>query len=410
MSDAAPKLRGEIDAAPASRDGDAFYILYDRSGVSPSRLLLSPLGLLIAGRLDGAASVLEISDNLGRETPGGASCREIESVVRALDDALFLEGARFQDFSAQAERDFLSAPSRPPGLAGSAYSADPIRLAETLNRVMDEAPAPEEAPGRPRRPPRGMIIPHLDYPRGAPGYGQAYRLLAGAPKPPVVVVLGTAHAGLRERFALCDKDFDTPLGRVRVDRDLLARLRLAASPHGDPDREALAHRSEHSVELQAVWLRHIYGEDLAIVPLLVSPVGEFLNGGRPPAEAETEPMFRAVAECLGGAAESGEALLLASADLAHVGPRFGDRREAAGQFLTEVEEADRGYLRAAAAGAVPGLANLAAHGDRYRVCGSACIFVLGLALPGARATLLGYHQAVTPEMREAVAYAAVCFE
>jgi predicted class III extradiol MEMO1 family dioxygenase len=164
------------------------------------------------------------------------------------------------------------------------------------------------------------------------------------------------------------------------------------------------------VELQVVWLQHVYGCDVAIVPLLASPIGEFLNGGRPPAEAETEPKFRAVAECLGGAADSGGVMLLASADLAHVGPRFGDRQEVAGRFMAEVEEADRDYLRAVAAGPAQGLSRLAEHGDPHRICGSACIFALGMALPGARTALLGYHQAITPEMHEAVTYAAMCFE
>ncbi|MCL2001414.1 MAG: hypothetical protein FWG74_08280, partial [Planctomycetes bacterium] len=66
VPDAFPILRGEIDATPAARAGETFYILYDRGGLSPSRLLLSPLGLLIAGRLDGTASVLDISDLLSR--------------------------------------------------------------------------------------------------------------------------------------------------------------------------------------------------------------------------------------------------------------------------------------------------------------------------------------------------------
>ncbi|MDR1534962.1 MAG: AmmeMemoRadiSam system protein B [Planctomycetota bacterium] len=407
MLDAAPKLRQEIDAAPARRDGETFYILHDRSGASPSRLLLSTLGLLIAGRLDGASSILEISDDLSREVPGGVGCREVEAVVRALDEALFLAGARFQDFAAQAERDFLASPNRPSGLAGSAYPENPLRLAGALDAILAAAPAPEE-PAAGNRPPRGMLVPHLDYPRGAPGYGQAYRLLAGLPKPRAVAIIGTSHVPLRERFTVCDKPFETPLGRAGIDRDLVERLRKAASPHGDLDREVLAHRGEHSVELQVVWLQHIYGEGIAIVPLLAAPVNECLGEAGAPAKMARDPAFRAVAACLGEAADAGETLILASADLSHVGPRFGDSGEAAGRLLAEVEEADRKYL-GAAADAGKGLACLAGLGDRHRVCGSASIFALGLALPGARTRLLGYHQAVTPELSEAVTYAAMAF-
>ena len=408
MADASPRLRGEIDAAPASRDGETYYILYDRAGVSATRLLLSPMGLLIAGRLDGASSVLEISDNLSREFDGVA-CSEVERIVEALDEALFLDGPRFQDYEAQAARDFRAAPARAPGSAGSAYSDDPAELRRELDRMLAEAPPPEESAGPAASHPTGIIVPHLDFLRGAPGYGQAYRLLAAAPPPRTVVVIGTAHIPLHERFSLCDKDFDTPLGRVGVDAELAGRIRRSLRRHADVDRDFLAHRGEHSVELQAVWLRRVYGSEVRIVPLLASSVGEFLDGERDPLEAAGEPAFAALADCLSEAVAGGGVMVMASADLAHVGPRFGDDREITNQFLSEVEEVDRDYLEAAGEGAVAGLESLARHGDRHHVCGSACIFAMGLALPGAKARLLGYHQAVTPEMRQAVTYAAMVF-
>ncbi len=409
--DAFPRLRGEIDAAPASRDGETFYILYDRGGITSCRLLMSPLGLLIAGRLDGTASVLDISDRLSRELGGGGvSCSEVEKIVSALDEALFLDGIRFQDFQAQAARDFRAAPARSAGSAGSAYADDRAVLSADLDRMLREAPPPEEAPVARNAHPRGIVVPHLDFLRGSAGYGQCYRFLAGAPAPRTVVVLGTAHMPLHERFSLCDKDFETPLGRVPVDGDLIGRLRRAGGGRVDLDRDLLVHRGEHSIELQAVWLRHVYGPDVRIVPLLAGSLGEFLDGERPVREAAAEPAIRAVTECLAEAVAGGGVMIMASADLAHVGPRFGDPEEVTNRFLAGVEEVDREYLRAVAAGPVAGLESLAGHGDRHHVCGAACIFALGMALPGARAKLLGYHQAVTPEMRQAVTYAAMLFE
>ena len=407
MPDAYPRLRGEIDAAPALRDGETYYILYDRAGVAPSRLLVSPMGLLIAGLLDGASSVLDISDTLNREYGGGAACREVEKIIAALDESLFLDGSRFQDFQAQAARDFRAASVRRPGSAGSAYDSDPEALRAELDRMLAEAPPPEEkaAPGAAF--PRGVVAPHLDYMRGAAGYGQVYRHLAALPPPRTVVVIGTAHVPLHERISLCEKDFETPLGTVSVNRYLAGRIRRALAPCADVDRDVLAHRGEHSIELQAVWLRHVYGDSVAIVPLLAASVGEFLDGDREPAEAPGDPAFHRLADCLAEAVGEGGVMIMASADLAHVGPRFGDSAEVSHSFLAEVEEVDREYLEALAAGPVAGLESLAAHGDRHHVCGSACIFALGLALPGARPRLLGYHQAVTPEMRQAVSYAAM---
>lgn len=409
MPDAFPKLRDGIDAAPANRDGETFYILYDRAGVTASRLLVSPLGLLIAGRLDGSASVLEVSDNLSQEFGGAIACSEVEKIVDALDEALFLDGDRFEDYQAQAERDFQASPLRPAGSAGSAYAADPVKLAAELDRMLLEAPPPEEPVVGLRDHPRGMIVPHLDFARGAPGYGQAYRLLAGLPAPRTVVVLGTAHVPLYERFALCDKDFDTPMGALPVDRDLASRLRHATVAHMDVDKDILAHRGEHSVELQVVWLRHIYGEKVRILPLLAGSLGEFLDGGRLPEAAAEETEIRAVAGCLADAVRDGGVMVMASADLAHIGPRFGDDREVTNGFLAEVEELDRAYLAALGEGPLVGLETLASHGDSCHICGTASIFTLGMAVPDARTSLLGYHQAVNPEMWQAVTYASMVF-
>lgn len=410
MPNAYPRLRGEIDAAPAQRDGETYYILYDRAGITASRLLVSPMGLLIAGRLDGSSSILEVADHLSREYGGAVACQEVERIVDALDEALFLEGSRFQDYQAQAARDFRAAPVRLPGSAGSAYEDDPVRLAAELDRMLEEAPQPEEAAGKREGFPRGVIVPHIDYMRGAAGYGQCYRLLAGLPAPRTVVVVGTAHVPLHGRFSLCEKDFATPLGTVRVDRELTGEIRRALAAHDDPDPDLLAHRGEHSIELQAVWLRHIYGDSVGIVPVLAASVGEFLDGDREPGEAPREAVFHRLSACLAEAVAGGGVMLMASADLAHVGPRFGDDREITNGFLAEVEEADRDYLEAVAMDPVSGLESLAAHGDRHHVCGSACIFTVGMALPGAKARLLGYHQAVTPEMRQAVTFAAMALE
>lgn len=412
MANAYPVLRADIDAAPAERDGEMFYILYDRAGVTGARLLLSPLGLLIAGRMDGTASVLDITDVLGRELDSPVACGEVERVVRALEDAYFLEGPRFQDYQAQVARDFRQAPMREASSAGSAYPAEAGELAADLKKMMADAPPPEDALPRNGLHPRGVVVPHIDFMRGGPGYGQVYGALSRLSRPETVVVIGTAHTPLNEMYSLCEKGFDTPMGPVHVDGELCARVRKALG--AGSERDVLAHRGEHSIELQAVWLRQVYGEGVRIVPILAGSLGGYVEGKGlgegDPGDVASIPEVRRLSECLAEAVEGGGVMLMASADLSHVGPRFGDDREVTNQFLSEVEESDREYLEAVARGPVAGLECLAGHGDRYHVCGSACIFALGMALRGAGVHLLGYHQAVTPEMRQAVTFAAMCFE
>lgn len=410
IPDAFPRLRSEIDAAPANRDGETYYILYDRSGIAAARLLVSPLGLLVAGRLDGSASVLDVADALNRELRDGEiTCSDVEQIIGALDEALFLVGDRFQDYQAQAARDFHASPVRQPCSAGSAYDDDHAALAASLDRMLAEAPPVEESGGAPDAFPRGVVSPHIDFLRGAPGYGQLYRHLAARPAPRTVVIIGTAHTPLAARFSLCEKDFVTPLGPLPLDRDLAARIRRAVEPGPDPDGDLLAHRGEHSIELQAVWLRHVYGENIRIVPILAASLGDFIEGGLPPETAVRDPALAGLASCLGKAVADGGVMVMASADLSHVGPRFGDGEEVTNPFLEAVEVVDREYLAALSQGATAGLSSLAQHGDRHHVCGSACIHALGLAIPDAKPRLLGYHQAASPEMRQAVTYAAMVF-
>lgn len=411
MPEAFPKLREDIDAAPANRDGEPYFILYDRAGVASARLLVSPPALLAASCLDGRSSILDVADRVAAKVGGGMDISGVSEVVDALAAAHFLDDPTFHDFKAQADRDFMLSPVRPAASAGSAYSDKADELAADLDRMLREAPEPEERPGTfARGHPAGMIVPHIDFARGAPGYGQAYRLLKSARPPRTVVVVGTAHLPTSERLSLCAKSFDTPLGTVECDAELADRLRAATAPHGDIDADVIAHRAEHSVELQAVWLRRVFGEKTKILPILAGSLGEFIEGGGEPARAGNDPLLVAAAACLREAVEKDGAMVLASADLAHVGPRFGDRREITNKLLAEVEASDRDYLAAAASGdAVKALANLAAHNDRHHVCGSACIFLLGMALPGRKGRLLGYHQAATPEMRQAVTYAAMAF-
>src|SRR5207247_2596728 len=82
------------------------------------------------------------------------------------------------------------------------------------------------------------------------------------------VIVGTCHVGMRHPFALTRKDYDTPLGPARADRDFVEAL--AARAAQDCFGSELAHRSEHSIEFQAVFLQYLYAgrRDITVVPLL----------------------------------------------------------------------------------------------------------------------------------------------
>src|SRR5207253_2339965 len=112
--------------------------------------------------------------------------------------------------------------------------------------------------------------------------------------------------------------------------------------------DELAHRAEHSVEFQALWLRHAVGDrpGLRIVPVLVGSIGEAIRAGRSPREDPAVADFAAALREL--REEMGERVaLVASVDLAHVGPRYGGEDPVDAEGLASVLAADRPLLDAA---------------------------------------------------------------
>jgi AmmeMemoRadiSam system protein B len=255
-----------------------------------------------------------------------------------------------------------------------------------------------------------LVAPHIDPWRGAVGYGHAYGALRSAlPEPAdTFVLLGTSHAPMREPFALCRKAFATPLGTVEADLESIDALAACADGF-DPYADQFNHKREHSLEFQVVFLRHLLGSrPFRIVPVLAG-LGAHQAGGHDPGQDAGVTRFveglRALVE-----ARPGRVVLVAGADLAHVGPRFGDEAFDEGQRAA-LEQTDRESLqRATALDAAGFWAHVAGDLDERRVCGLAPIWSLLRGVSGgARGRVLHYEQTVDEEDGSIVSHAAVGF-
>jgi hypothetical protein len=169
----------------------------------------------------------------------------------------------------------------------------------------------------------------------------------------------------------------------------------------------LAHRGEHSIEFQAVFLRHRLpaGNPVRIVPILCGSLHRFVEDRRSPSqEAEIEAFVAALRDAV--ADLGGRTAVVASADLAHVGPRFGDPRPITPGQLREIADADREMLAAVEAGdAEAFFRSVARDGDRRRICGLPPIYLALRVLSGAWGRVLRYSQ--WPEPQGTVTFAAV---
>ena len=146
------------------------------------------------------------------------------------------------------------------------------------------------------------------------------------------VILGTSHYGQPDRFGLTRKAFATPFGETGTNLALVDEIARAA---GDGAlMEDYCHAVEHSIEFQVVFLQHLFGPSVRVVPVLC---GAFSRGMQAGAQPEDDEAVRRTIGALGEiAAREGDRLLwVLGVDMAHMGRRYGDRFEAA---------ADRGEM------------------------------------------------------------------
>ncbi len=401
-----PRLR-TVEAFPLEADGRKVIGLRDPAGFTDSVLLL-PLPLLdIVSLFDGEHTILDIQAMYMRRHGELLFRERLEEILGMLDEHGFLDSPRFAERRRQIEEAFHQSPTRQAIHAGKAYAGE----AEALRAQLDGFFAPPDGPGVPGPPSErslsAIIAPHIDFQRGGPVYAWAYREVAEKCAADLFVIFGTCHAGMADPFALTLKDYDTPLGPAPVDRELCEAL--ARRDGKDFLGSELAHRGEHSIEFQAVFLQYLFGgrRDFTIIPILTSFLHESLmSGEEPEADPWIPRFFEALGETL--AASGRRACLVAGADLAHVGPRFGDPEPVTPAVLREVEREDHATLEAVTAGDARGFyESVAKDGDRRRICGLSPIYTLLRCLGPSSGKLLKYAQ--WPDPQGTVTFASVVF-
>jgi AmmeMemoRadiSam system protein B len=402
-----PKLR-PVEAFPAEVGGQQVVCLRDPYGFSDRVLLLPHPLFFIVSLFDGRHSLLDIQAAFARRNGELLFREELEEIVRELDAAHFLEGSGFEAHRERVEADFARSHVRRAALAGKSYEADPGQLRIQIDRFFE----PPDGPGRPQSQDggpqiKGAVIPHIDFARGGPCYGWAYKALLESCDADLFVVLGTSHTGTRGRFALTRKDYDTPFGVMPTDRSFVDRLISRCGPSLLLDEQA--HRAEHSIEFQATLLQGLLGakRTVQMVPILCLSFHSLIaSSGSPSQDSEVAAFIEALGEAI--ATSGRRCCLIASADLAHVGPRFGDHEPVDNHRLREVAQKDLTMLERVVERDAEGFfAAVQAEEDRLRICGLSSIYTLLGTLGAGQGKLLNYSQ--WPDPSGTVTFASVIF-
>ena len=397
------------------REHGRILVLRDTEGIARGVAQIPPELVPIVAKLDGRRTCAAIAAAVSEELGTTISTALVEKIAGELEDGLFLDGPKFRAARAKIAADFAASKVRAASHAGGAYSSDPGELTSYLDDKCIAAANPKRAAFEGKTI-TALIAPHIDPWRGAIGYGHGYGALAEAlsPEADTFILFGTSHAPMRQPFALCAKSFDTPLGAMEADDDALAHI--AKGARFDPYADQFFHKREHSLEFQVVFLKHILKKQKKrtkqpkIVPILAG-LGEHQVRGTSP---EKDPV---VATFLGGvrslAEERGDRVVfVAGADLAHVGPRFGDAKPYGEEKRARLEERDRGSLDAAMGRDAAGFwDHVSSDNDTRRVCGLAPIYALlaSLAAGGGAAETLHYEQTIDAHDGSIVSHASVAF-
>jgi MEMO1 family protein len=386
-----PRLR-PLEAFPIDRNGQKLLGLRDPSRLTDAVATLPPVAVAIVQLCDGDSTRDEICAEFQRRYGTPLLRDALDRLLDQLDQAYLLDSERFRQFSATIFGAFAQSPTRKAHLAGESYPADAAALGAQLDGYFDAPHGPGRPNGVPGPLPRAIVAPHIDFARGGAAYAWAYKPLAeAAALPELVVVFGTDHMGAEQPFTLTRKHYETPFGPLHTDVALVdALVQKVAARLGEAQAQALFrdeyhHRGEHSLEFQMVWLRHVWKEradQIKVLPILCGSHHDFIeNGKRPREDALVDAVLSSLVELVGAR----PTLWIAGADLAHVGPRFGDQESLDADDRGSLERRDQETLVHASRGdATAWFEEIRKERDRRRVCGLPPIFaLLESARPGA---------------------------
>jgi len=179
---------------------------------------------------------------------------------------------------------------RSAAVAGLFYPADAAQLHSEIQAMLAAAEQSTAAP-------KALIVPHAGYIYSGPIAASAFAQLRGiSDRIERVVLLGPCHRVPLRGLATSSADyFETPLGRIKIDREAIDRITSLQQV----EEFDLTHQQEHSLEVQLPFLQEVL-DRFTLVPLVVG-------------DASAEEVSEVLEQLWGG----DETLIVISSDLSH---------------------------------------------------------------------------------------------
>jgi AmmeMemoRadiSam system protein B len=391
-----------LDFMPSPSPEHPGLFIRDPYKYSDALLIIPPPLVECLQCFDGQQTELDLRAALVRIT-GELDVGQLQQhLTETLSGAGFLEDQTLDRMRTERKREFAEAAVREPAHAGSAYPAETAGVNEMMAEYMKgvEPPAPDGL--------FGIAAPHVSPEGGWKCYRDAYGMLRPEHKDRTFVILATSHYGEPERFGLTRKAFRTPLGDARPDTALVDWL----EKHGGAgvEMEDYCHSFEHTVELQVIFLQHVLGPNVKILPVLVGSFARSIyQGGMPEDSEQVRAFFDALNELR--EREGDKLFWVLGVDMAHMGARYHDRFDATAGKGEMEEVVQRDLTR------IERINELDAGGfwelvrerqDDLKWCGSSPFYTFLKTAGKARGELLSYEQWNIDE-RSVVSFAGMGF-
>lgn len=373
---ARPHLRPLQPVPVRNQQGQPFVALRDPAMLSERTMVIPASHMLILQQFQGERTLEEIAAHIR------APLQHITELARGLDSLGLLWGPTFEELEAKLKERIEAA-----GAFGIGASGMMGKTAEECRAKIEEHFANTEDP-EVEASPRAIVAPHLDYDRGWPNYAAAYHTLRQLERPDRVVILGTNHFGIGDGVVLTEYGFDSPMGRSPADRAVVDKL---VERFGRPVIvDQLDHVAEHSIQLHLPWLQYWYPGIPVVAALMPDPLTPMVeeDGERVSGEAFTTALEEVLHDV------GGRTLFVASCDLSHVGPQFGEPRAVDDQRRIEVERHDRDMMAKFIAGDVDDfLAAMRWNSNPTRWCSIGSMTATLRLIKPEQIELLDYRQA-----------------
>ena len=404
-----PKLRN-IEIFPVQLQGRRMLCLRDPLNFAEEAIFIPYEFLEIIRYFDGKHSILDIQVAYTRRHGGLLFSDNIRKLISELDEKLFMDSERFHQHRIEVESAFRNESIRKATHAGTAYESNPEALQNQLNAFFDVP----QGPGKPNFETQGntlkaVIAPHIDLRRGGVCFADSYKHVAEESDADLFVILGVNHFGGNGFFSLTRKHFETPLGLLETD---IAFIDALTQNYGsDLFAGEFAHKQEHSIEFQVVFLQYLFAKrrPIKIAPILCSSFHEIIAQGISPSEVEDVKKF--IQSLKKTIAESNKKInLIAGVDLSHVGGRFGDKGMLTTMLLNQIKSEDLQLLQTVETLDAEGFySSIQEHNDQRRICGLPAIYTMLDVLDASEGKLIKYDQSVEQDTQSVVSYASMCF-